>query len=1292
MVERRDVELLIRAKDLSTKPLRDVARAIDDIASSLDQQVASARRGEVSYQELATSLRQVQEAGKGLAGLATQIQQFQRLTSESTRLAASVDKAGRELRDFSATLAGQATTTKRQESQFAALERALQRAQVAQQRNREALEASRASLAQAGVSTQTLVSAQRQIIASATQAGQAATVLSTAMDGYARNAREAAQAERARREALKQSAAADAAAARAAEQAEAQKRAAIAATNKALQEQERQRNALLQAARAAATAGQREDAQATARDTAAAEAARRAAQQAVADAQRIATQRGPVQPAVQDAGRSLRSLIDPAAQARSTLAGLERQLEATAAAVAAIDGPFKGYEATLGQVAAAQRRLVGIGDLVDRFRAQTAAVQASRQAFVQARGEVQSYEAQIRSAGAPSEALSRSLRTAQTNLANAAREFRAQATAARDTQIQLRRAGVDTARLAQEQDRLQRAAAQTARVTDQLTAAFQRFGRSNRGDGFLGLSPYAIQNLGFQINDLFTQIASGTSVTQALAQQGGQILQVFGPGAFSAVSRWIPMLAGVAGGFAAVVAALSRLNQTAASNRSFAGNLSLMGGETGFGVSAAQLTEIARRVERLSVSFEDARKTALTFLRDGLAPANIRAASEASARLATVLGVEVTDAARLVSRALREGQAGYVALQEAGVRFTQAERDAIRQAYETTDAFQRQSAILDILTRRFNEAEQQALGPWDRAVRNLRNGWHDFLDDLGNTAPLQGLKTALDAVAGGAQAASQAFATLGRSIVSALAPGLVVLNDLVRLARMIGFLPPAAATPRPGDPTGRLPVGGMTPGRQQAERARERQVMEFERDERTLPRETRIRAARELARREFLEQNPEASDVDLAEIQDIAEIAIRRKIQEELARGGAAAAAQVRRDFQAITQDIQNTVRARDETIRGIQEDVAAGALSPAEAVRRIQEAADQARPALQRLAEEAKRFRDQNAGGDAVRRAAMDAQIARAEREAGGLGSRAGTRQVLAQARQEAQQLLQERQQFVQSQNALVQQGVITQSEAQERIREQYNATNETIRGAVDAYAAANQAAIENASITQAQAANNAAAIELWRAQLDYVDPAMARLRQGIDQVVSQSALSGFDSMAEAIGNAVAGVTSFSDAFDEAGRAALKFVADVLKGIAQVIIQEQILMAVQMARKALGLFHSGGVVGHGSGQRTRDVNPSWWINAPRYHSGSAGPIGLRPDEQAAILQRGEEVLARDDPRNMMNWGKGGASTSPTTALRQVLAIGDDEIAAATAGAAGEEVFLTHLRRNLPTIRQILRG
>lgn len=79
----------------------------------------------------------------------------------------------------------------------------------------------------------------------------------------------------------------------------------------------------------------------------------------------------------------------------------------------------------------------------------------------------------------------------------------------------------------------------------------------------------------------------------------------------------------------------------------------------------------------------------------------------------------------------------------------------------------------------------------------------------------------------------------------------------------------------------------------------------------------------------------------------------------------------------------------------------------------------------------------------------------------------------------------------------------------------------------------------------------------------------------------------------------------------------------------------------VQAAASWVGsFFHQGGVVG-GHTNVSRSIDPAAWTYAPRYHTG--GIAGLRPDEVPAILQRGEEVLTRDDPRHSGNGaGMGG--------------------------------------------------
>ena len=66
------------------------------------------------------------------------------------------------------------------------------------------------------------------------------------------------------------------------------------------------------------------------------------------------------------------------------------------------------------------------------------------------------------------------------------------------------------------------------------------------------------------------------------------------------------------------------------------------------------------------------------------------------------------------------------------------------------------------------------------------------------------------------------------------------------------------------------------------------------------------------------------------------------------------------------------------------------------------------------------------------------------------------------------------------------------------------------------------------------------------------------------------------------------------------------------------------------------GLHHTGGIVGEASAFRL--ASPAIFRNAQRFHSG--GLPGLGANEVAAILQKGEEVLTQDDPRNTLNGGR----------------------------------------------------
>lgn len=189
--------------------------------------------------------------------------------------------------------------------------------------------------------------------------------------------------------------------------------------------------------------------------------------------------------------------------------------------------------------------------------------------------------------------------------------------------------------------------------------------------------------------------------------------------------------------------------------------------------------------------------------------------------------------------------------------------------------------------------------------------------------------------------------------------------------------------------------------------------------------------------------------------------------------------------------------------------------------------------------------------------------------------------------------------------------------------------------------------------------------------------------IRRGIGQGIDNS----FNALQESLTKVAQGTAKWGDVFKSVGQTILQTLADVLAEIAKVILRQQILIALRSI--GVPVAHSGMVVGQGS-NRSRSISPTWFANAPRYHSG--GLVGLRPDEYPAILQKNEEVLSKSDPRNVMNGGLAARGGAPTMAQRFVLVDDRSRVAEAMAGAEGEQVTIMHLRKNLPTVRSMLKG
>lgn len=199
------------------------------------------------------------------------------------------------------------------------------------------------------------------------------------------------------------------------------------------------------------------------------------------------------------------------------------------------------------------------------------------------------------------------------------------------------------------------------------------------------------------------------------------------------------------------------------------------------------------------------------------------------------------------------------------------------------------------------------------------------------------------------------------------------------------------------------------------------------------------------------------------------------------------------------------------------------------------------------------------------------------------------------------------------------------------------------------------------------------------------------------VGQLFASGLTNAFDEFAQAVANG-------EDVGEAARKAFLKFASDFLRQIAQMIIQQAILNALRglgLGGAATGggggllssLFHSGGVVGRGGTRRL--VDPSVFIGAPRFHDGRMP--GLRSGEVASILQKDEEVLSKDDPRNIRNGGaaaggaggRGGSAHVGDTVVANFFDT-DSFLQSGLTTKVGDRAILNHVRANQSAWRTAL--
>lgn len=359
-------------------------------------------------------------------------------------------------------------------------------------------------------------------------------------------------------------------------------------------------------------------------------------------------------------------------------------------------------------------------------------------------------------------------------------------------------------------------------------------------------------------------------------------------------------------------------------------------------------------------------------------------------------------------------------------------------------------------------------------------------------------------------------------------------------------------------------------------------------------------------------------------------------------------------------------------------------------------------------------------AGGTTVGTGANQQSLDQLEKEAAVAKARSITLTTIKADETTVNQIITERNAIVKTVNDEVSRGNLSIKEGEKAKQDAYNETNKALLPAIDNLEKVQQAAHEGGVLIGSAWDLARAKVREFRAETQNIDPLVSKLQNLIPETVGSSVVKGVETIATAIANLANGTGKLSDVWRSMGTAALGVLADITKAIGEAILKEYVMAQVSQAIKAGGgvgnllsligiggggaaagsaaagtaadsaasyvgalAFHGGGIVRAGGGT-ARMAPAAWFANAPRLHEGAL----LARNERAAILLDGEEVLKRTDARNALNGGrthKGG-----TQSIRNVLVLGDDELAAAMSGPAGEKVVVTHIKRNASSIKQLI--
>ena len=977
-----------------------------------------------------------------------------------------------------------------------------------------------------------------------------------------------------------------------------------------------------------------------------------------------------------------------------------------------------------------QRVLNNATTALDRFTAAQARTAARRSALSTAQADGRrAYDAYTEAAAA-AEALGRKLANTRRPSAALRAEFDAARASARQMKMEFGQAGTALLQLQGKAgagrgsfaafDAIASGAARAESAIEAETAALNRNTgalRNNakagdlasrtagafatrQGRGPLGLRPYEMQNLGYQVNDVITQLGSGTPAMQVLAQQGGQFIQIF-PKAGAALLRFLPIIGLVTIALSPFIAALSKANGQAASMSEFDKLLTRSG--EGASYTADQLTRVAAALDDYGTSLKDARAALTEFVGDSVAPEYLERFGKTAVDTSKVLGIDVTEAAKKVSDAFTGNADAVLSLDDELNFLTDTERKHIEKLRESRRDADARTEAFAIFERRYGETADKMRGPWSSILNNFSSAWDSF-GEIVNGIDFSEIGGKIDWLMG-------RIADLMASLPGARSANVENAEawvDRAMAARNRAATDLADRRSRFGANDGRTRAAQREYDFQVAEtnRAQTALTMAEFRDGTNPLQQRTVTAPRDTT---LDPPKPTNSGGGRDRVTDAERLA---KAQQEFVAG--LLAENAAREFQMSLVGQQDRAQRIAEAIREAEikaesvkltltqaqrEEITrtVGALYDAEVLER----------ARATIAADALRLAEQR--GEVETRAAYVTRMLTSEQL--DLQSEIG--------RQRAEQLglMWDQEEQTRRQEA-------AEKAVNDLLAQRSELTNQ-IQLYLDAGDATNasrlQTLLDDVNVRLTAAVDNAIAfwtsmggpesvvaltkLGLVRDQLNGLASETVVTGREMTDLLSGALSGGFNDFAQRIGEGQNALEAFGDSF---AQMAANFLLKIGEMIAQAAILQALTGSPTGVNSAAGnagagwinslfsgggggggnplsfltaLFrHDGGMVGRpGSGvMGFRNVAAMSFANAQRYHGG--GIAGLKSGEVPAVLMEGEEVLTEEDYRHQKNLGKGAGRERGVKIVNVLDPV--DMLSKALSSDAGERVFFNFARKN----------